>query len=219
MVSFADYKRILQWERYISVSHMLQGLFDNNIWSWFEVELWRVPHVGQEMQTLSGTPDLTPTGVHIHFLPWVRIYGCWFWFVCLAESGFVVLTYCYYIPWIRDRCDQKSLWRMHHTNLITNSIRITKLMKVAAEVKSLIILYHCSHSHFGKKTIFVTVQTLYRCLICFSLHNYVHMVMHWYICFWTFAYNVIYVKYVLVYKYWLVIFIDSKGQMHIWLSW
>ena len=33
----------------ISVSHMLQGLLDNNIWSWFEVELWRVPHVGQEM--------------------------------------------------------------------------------------------------------------------------------------------------------------------------
>ena len=84
----------------ISVSHMLQGLFDNNIWSWFEVELWWVPHVGQEMLTLSGTPDLTPTGVHIHFLPWVRsanfvcpwtiLYGCWFWFVCLAESGFVV---------------------------------------------------------------------------------------------------------------------------------
>ena len=54
------------------------------------------------MLTLSGTPDLTPTGVHIHFLPWVRsanfvcpwtiLYGCWFWFVCLAESGFVVLT-------------------------------------------------------------------------------------------------------------------------------
>ena len=89
----------------ISVSHMLQGLFDNNIWSWFEVILWRVPHVGQEMLTLSGTPDLTPAGVHIHFLPWVRsanfvcpwtiLYGCWFWFVCLAESGFVVLTYCY----------------------------------------------------------------------------------------------------------------------------
>ena len=71
----------------------------------FKVELWRVPHVGQEMLTLSGTPDLTPTGVHIHFLPWVRsanfvcpwtnLYGCWSWFVCLAESGFVVLTYCY----------------------------------------------------------------------------------------------------------------------------
>ena len=57
--------------------------------------------------SLSGTPDLTPTGVNIHFLAWVRsanfvcpwtiLYGCWFWFVCLAESGFVVLTYCYYI--------------------------------------------------------------------------------------------------------------------------
>ena len=34
--------------------------------------LLRVPHVGQDMLTLSGTPDLTPTGVRIHFLPWVH---------------------------------------------------------------------------------------------------------------------------------------------------
>ena len=29
-------------------------------------------NIGQEMLTLYGTPDLIPTGVHIHFLPWVR---------------------------------------------------------------------------------------------------------------------------------------------------
>ena len=29
-------------------------------------------NIGQEMLTLSGTPDLIPMRVHIHFLPWVR---------------------------------------------------------------------------------------------------------------------------------------------------
>ena len=28
----------------------------------FLSESWRVPHVGQEMLTLSGTPDFTPVG-------------------------------------------------------------------------------------------------------------------------------------------------------------
>ena len=36
------------------------------------IQLQKDGHVGQEMLTLSGTPDLTPTGVHIRFLPWVR---------------------------------------------------------------------------------------------------------------------------------------------------
>ena len=46
-------------------------------------------HVGQEMLTPSGTPDLTPTGVHIHFLPWVRSAN----FVCLCGLDLLLLLY------------------------------------------------------------------------------------------------------------------------------
>ena len=44
------------------------------------------------------TLDLTPTGIRSAncVCPWTILYGCWFWFVCLAESGFVFLTYCYF---------------------------------------------------------------------------------------------------------------------------
>ena len=53
------------------VSHMLNDLFtDCDIWlvsSCFR-KSWRVPHVGQEMLTLSGTPDFTPLGKFIILL-------------------------------------------------------------------------------------------------------------------------------------------------------
>ena len=46
------------------VSHMLKGLFTNcDIWLVSSYrKSWQVPHVGQEMLTLSGTPNFTPLG-------------------------------------------------------------------------------------------------------------------------------------------------------------
>ena len=48
-----------------SVSHMLNGLFTTcDMWlaSSYLGNSWRVPHVGHEMLTLSGTHDFTPSG-------------------------------------------------------------------------------------------------------------------------------------------------------------
>ena len=45
------------------MSHMAKDIFD--MWKIeMECESWRVPHVGQEMLTLSGTPDFTSSEVH-----------------------------------------------------------------------------------------------------------------------------------------------------------
>ena len=47
----------------MSVSHILRICLPNVIHDWFPVilfELWRVPHVGQEIFTLSGSHDSFP---------------------------------------------------------------------------------------------------------------------------------------------------------------
>ena len=54
-------------------------------YNWFQVILcksWRVPHVGQEMLTLSGTPDFTPFGEFmispIHYICIICYWICQF---------------------------------------------------------------------------------------------------------------------------------------------
>ena len=64
-----------------SVSHMLNGLFTNcDIWlvSLFGGKSWRVPHVGQEMLTHSGTPDFTPFGDFM-ISPMNYVYIIYYW--------------------------------------------------------------------------------------------------------------------------------------------
>ena len=54
------------WHLCFTYNYMLNGLFTNcDIWlvsSYNFCKSWRVPHVGQEMLTLSGTPDFTTFG-------------------------------------------------------------------------------------------------------------------------------------------------------------
>ena len=68
------------------VSHMLNGLFTNcDIWrvSSYLCKSWRVPHVGQEMLTLSGTSDCIHFGVFmispIHYIYIIYYSNCQFW--------------------------------------------------------------------------------------------------------------------------------------------
>ena len=68
-----------------SVSHICLMVCSLNVtYDWFPVilgKLWRVPHVGQEILTLSGTPDITPFGEFM-ILPIRYIYIVYYW-ICL----------------------------------------------------------------------------------------------------------------------------------------
>ena len=67
-----------------SVSHMLKGLFTNcDTWSCFVIlcKSWRVSHVGQDMLTLSWTPDFTSFGEFmispIHYIYIAEFVSSW----------------------------------------------------------------------------------------------------------------------------------------------
>ena len=98
------------------------------IFDWFPVILrisWRVPHVGQEMLTPSGTPHFTPLGVHdfthslyIHYILLnLSVLGLWLW---VHNSGFCLLELvwllCHELIYYTRKCI--NVWHIIHSEYV-----------------------------------------------------------------------------------------------------
>ena len=87
------------------VSHMLKGVF-TNCDTWLVLrKSWRMPHVGQEMLTLSGTPDFIPfrsSWFHPFIIPYIicqsfdYVYGL-MTLVCLPGLVWLLCVGTYFI--------------------------------------------------------------------------------------------------------------------------
>ena len=120
-------------------------------YEWFPVtcgKSWRVPHVGQEMLTLSGTPDFTPFGEFmispIHYIYILLNLSVLKLYLQINNSGL--------LAWINLTALSRTYFIVTHCVTMLNNNPLTYLQITyasATDVKSSPMLYQYIGNKFG----------------------------------------------------------------------